>query len=100
MEFISYPIPDRNLPENFSTFRALVNRLADAVRAGKKVGAHCRGCIGRSTLLIASVMIALGVDSETALHHIERARGLVVPDTMEQQRWILDLRALDFRPAP
>ena len=100
MEFISYPIPDRNLPENFSSFRELVNRLADAVRAGKKVGAHCRGCIGRSTLLIASVMIALGVDSETALHHIERARGLVVPDTMEQQRWILNLRALDFRPAP
>jgi protein-tyrosine phosphatase len=97
MEFISYPIPDRNVPEDLGSFRELVHRLADAVRAGRKVGAHCRGCIGRSTVLIASVMIALGADSETALLQIERARGLPVPDTMEQQRWILSFRTLDFR---
>jgi protein-tyrosine phosphatase len=95
MEFISYPIPDRNVPEHLVSFRELVHRLADAVRAGKRVGAHCRACIGRSTVLIASLMIALGADPERALLQIERARGLPVPDTMEQQRWILN-----FRPMP
>jgi len=59
------------------------------------VGAHCRGCIGRATVLIASVMIALGWDAAEALRRIERARGFAVPDTPEQLEWILN-----FSPEP
>lgn len=93
MEFISYPIPDRNVPDYPGRFRELVNRLADAVRSGRKVGVHCRGCIGRSTVAIAAVMIALGADPESALWKIELGRGLAVPDTPEQRQWILNFQA-------
>lgn len=92
LEFISFPIPDREVPRNLASFRELVRRLADDVRRGKRVGAHCRGCIGRSTVLIASVMIALGADPERALWQIERARGFAVPDTPEQLEWLLNFR--------
>lgn len=92
LEFISYLIFDRTVPEDLPAFRALIQRLADEVRAGKRVGAHCRGCIGRSTVLIASLMIALGSDAETALSQIEQARGFQVPDTPEQFAWILNFR--------
>jgi protein-tyrosine phosphatase len=95
LQFISYPIPDTQVPSDVAGFRKLVGQLAEQVRAGKRVGAHCRGCIGRSTVLIASLMIALGSDAEDALEKIERARGLVVPDTAEQREWILN-----FRPTP
>jgi protein-tyrosine phosphatase len=95
MKFISYPILDRCTPSDLASFRGLVADLRDQVRAGKRVGAHCRGCIGRATVLIASVMIALGWDASQALQRIERARGFPVPDTPEQLEWILN-----FHPGP
>jgi len=95
MDFISYRIPDRQVPSDVRGFHELVGQLAERVGAGQRVGAHCRGCIGRSTVLIASLMIALGSDAEDALKKIERARGLTVPDTPEQRQWVLD-----FRPIP
>jgi protein-tyrosine phosphatase len=93
LQFISYPILDRTVPEDIADFCALVGRLADEVRAGRRVGAHCRGSIGRSTVLIASIMIVLGSDADTALAQIERARGLEVPDTPEQRAWIFNFRS-------
>jgi protein-tyrosine phosphatase len=95
MQFISYPIPDREVPPDPAEFRQFVAYLAGQALAGKKIGAHCRGCIGRSTLLIASIMIALGSNAEDALRQIAAARGLDVPDTPEQRAWILR-----FRPGP
>jgi len=92
MQFVSYPILDRCTPSDPASFRRLVTSLRDQVRAGKAVGAHCRGCIGRGTVLLASVMIALGWDAAEALRRIERARGFPVPDTPEQLEWIRDFR--------
>jgi len=95
MRFISHPIPDRELPNDVAGFRQLVANLGIDVRAGKTVGAHCRACIGRSTVLIASLMISEGADPEEALRQITEARGLEVPDTSEQREWILQ-----YRPGP
>lgn len=90
IRFFSYPIEDRETPADLAGFRRLVRELRDRVRSGHRIGAHCRGCIGRGTVLLASVMIALGWDAAEALRVIERARGFQVPDTAEQRRWILN----------
>jgi protein-tyrosine phosphatase len=95
MRFISYPILDRCTPADLPDFRRLVADLRDQVRAGRSIGAHCRGCIGRATVLLASVMIALGWRADEALRLIETARGFQVPDTEEQLEWILN-----FQPEP
>ena len=95
IRFISFPILDRCTPSDPAAFRRLVSELRDQVNAGKSVGAHCRGCIGRATVLIASVMIALGWQADEALRRIEKARGFPVPDTPEQHEWILN-----FDPEP
>jgi protein-tyrosine phosphatase len=92
MIFVSHPIPDRCSPSDLASFRELVADLRDKVRAGMSVAAHCRGCIGRATVLLASVMIALGWDATAALRLIERARGFTVPDTPEQLEWILNFQ--------
>lgn len=89
IEFISYPIPDRTTPTNEESFRNLIARLAAAVGIGKRVGAHCRGCIGRATVTTAAVLIQLGVSPAEALAMIEETRGCSVPDTIEQLNWIL-----------
>jgi protein-tyrosine phosphatase len=91
IEFISYPIPDRTTPIDAKSFHLLIARLADAVRAGKYVGAHCRGCIGRATVTTAAVLVHLGFEPADALAMIEEARECPVPDTLEQQNWILQL---------
>lgn len=93
IRFISYPVSDRTTPRDMAGFRRLVSELAGQVRDGRRVGAHCRACIGRSTVLIASVLIALGMDPEDALLRIEAARECFVPDTPEQREWILRFRA-------
>ena len=95
MRFVSFPILDRCTPSDDGGFRRLVTELRDQIRAGRSVGAHCRGCIGRATVLLASVMIALGWRPDEALRLIEQARGFEVPDTPEQLEWILR-----FKPAP
>jgi protein-tyrosine phosphatase len=89
LEFISHPIPDRTIPTDAESFHLLTARLVEAVGTGKHVGVHCRGCIGRSTVTTAAVLIELGVRPAEALALIEQARGCPVPDTVDQLNWIL-----------
>ncbi|MBV8671976.1 MAG: dual specificity protein phosphatase family protein [Acidobacteriaceae bacterium] len=92
LEFISYPIPDRTTPEDEHSFRHLVEYLVEVVNAGKRIGAHCRGCIGRSTVLMAAILIQLGFKPSHALTLIQQGRGCAVPDTPEQLHWILSFK--------
>lgn len=92
MNFISFPIPDANVPLDSLKFQLFVADLARRIIAGENIGVHCRGCIGRSTLLTACTLIQLGFTAGTALAAIEAARGCAVPDTLEQERWILHYR--------
>ena len=93
MHFISYPILDVHVPHDVASFRAFVAGLADRLRAGERIGVHCRGSIGRSTVTAACTLIHLGWNAKQALKAIEIARGCQVPDTAEQLRWILKYKA-------
>jgi protein-tyrosine phosphatase len=90
MHFISYPMQDRSVPSDRQDFSHFVSTLARRLQTGEKVGVHCRGCIGRSTVVAASTLITLGWPVEKALDEIEVARGCSVPDTEEQHDWILN----------
>jgi protein-tyrosine phosphatase len=93
MHFISYPIQDVHVPANVPTFRKFVSGLADRLRAGERIGMHCRGSIGRAPLTAACTLIHLGWDAQDALAAIRAARGYEIPDTTEQLRWILKYKA-------
>lgn len=93
MHFLSYPILDVHVPADVATFRAFVDGLANRLRAGERIGVHCRGSIGRSTVTAACTLIHLGWRARDALRAIQAARGRVVPDTEEQLRWILNYKA-------
>jgi protein-tyrosine phosphatase len=83
-------MPDRSVPFDRENFTEFVQKLARRLQTGEKIGVHCRGCIGRSTVVTASTLIKLGWPAEKALDAIEKARGCSVPDTEEQRDWILD----------
>jgi protein-tyrosine phosphatase len=93
LRFLSYPIPDTHIPRAPEDFRKFVTGLADRLRAGEHLGVHCRGSIGRATVTAACTLIHLGWSPNVALEAIEAARGLAVPDTREQEAWILNYKA-------
>jgi protein-tyrosine phosphatase len=88
IEFISFPIPDREVPTSREAMIALANKLEAALASGKDVGLQCRQGIGRSSLIAACVLIASGENSAQAFERISKARGRPVPDTVEQKEWV------------
>jgi|HubBroStandDraft_1064217.scaffolds.fasta_scaffold51520_3 protein-tyrosine phosphatase len=93
LHFLSYPIPDRHTPSDIFSFRRFAAVLAERVHRGERIGVHCRGSIGRSTVMAASVLVHLGWEPRQALMAIALARGCPVPDTEEQREWILAYEA-------
>ena len=86
--FINFPIADYSVPGSQSATRQFIDELKDQLFRGNKVGIHCRQGIGRSSLVAACVLVALGESSLSAFRQIENARGTSVPDTIEQKNWV------------
>ena len=87
LDFMGYPIPDFGTPTDLDGFARLAKTLARRLQAGVSVACHCRGGIGRSTLLAAAIMVSLGDNPLTVFDTISQARGLGVPDTRRQREW-------------
>ena len=86
--FLSFPIEDRSVPSSLADFNALVNRVNAHLGGGKAVAVHCRAGIGRSSLIAACLLLRNGMSADSAFRAIETSRGLPVPDTHEQRRWV------------
>ena len=93
LKFLSYPIRDGSVPRDVAGFRSFVREIADRLAAGERIGVHCRGCIGRATITAACALIHQGWKARDALEAIAEARGFAVPDTLEQEDWILIYKA-------
>lgn len=89
LAFLNHPVPDFGIPGE--TFRRFAFELHDEFRAGASIAAHCRASVGRSPLLIASIMVLDGASPEDAWRRISEARGVPVPDTGAQRQWIRSL---------
>ncbi len=88
MQFLSFPIVDRNVPTSQSALVGVIEKIDEDLSAERNVVIHCRQGIGRSGLIAACLLILKGVDSSAALDQLSVARGLPVPETDEQRRWI------------
>ncbi|MGV3482612.1 MAG: protein-tyrosine phosphatase family protein [Sphingobium sp.] len=93
IEFLSFPIPDRGVPEMFDA-RAFANALLSRLHAGGSVAIHCRAGIGRSSLVAGAVLVLDGMAATDALAAIARARGTPVPDTAAQTDWLMAFDAM------
>jgi protein-tyrosine phosphatase len=88
IEFVSFPIPDRGVPETRQALE-LANSIAKGIADGRSIAVHCRAGIGRSSVIAACALICSGIEASDALAMIKDARGLNVPDTDEQRDWIM-----------
>ena len=88
MRFLSFPIPDREVPHSQSELTEALRRLDQELSSGRNVALHCRQGIGRSGLVVACLLLTKGLDAETVVEHVSSARGTPIPETAEQRRWI------------
>lgn len=88
MNFVSFPIPDRQVPTSRAALASTLEKINADLSSGKNVMIHCRQGIGRTGLVAACLLITKGWDPATAIERISSSRGLAVPETEEQRRWI------------
>lgn len=91
IKYVDMAMADRAVPD-LSTAQRILRDLADDLAAGRHVVIHCRFGIGRSSLVAAALMVMEGDDPEVVWERLARARGLEVPDTEEQRRWVEALK--------
>lgn len=93
LTFLSLAIPDRGVPGSLESALALAHQLLDAMQEGRTAVVHCRQSVGRSAVIAAAVLTLEGEAPANALKSIEMARGVPVPETEEQRRWIFNFAA-------
>ena len=97
LTYISFPIADYSVPDSKVPMQQLAAELNDQLSRGACIGVHCRQGIGRSSLVAACVLVTSGESPKRAFQHIKLARGRSVPDTAEQQEWVISF-ARDLVP--
>ena len=91
LQFCEFPIPDLGVPPSLTTARGLIDKLYGELKAGKRIAIHCRQGIGKSGLIAAGALVVSGVEPETAFRQVSAARGLPVPETVQQKEWVKEL---------
>jgi len=91
IRFISFPIPDREVPASTRQALSLLADIAAALGQGQDVAVHCRQGIGRSGLVAAGLQVMSGAGVEKAIKVVSAARGLAMPETPAQLQWIKHL---------
>jgi protein-tyrosine phosphatase len=88
MNFLTFPILDRQVPNSETALLDALQKLDRELSSGHNVVLHCRQRIGRTGLVAACLLITKGMDPERAVRRLSAARGVAVPETLEQWRWI------------
>ena len=84
-----FPIRDVEAPpdEAMPRFLELIDAIVGDLRAGRTVVVHCRGGLGRSGVVAASCLVALGQKPDDAIERVRSARPGAVESAV-QERWV------------
>ncbi|MBS1794605.1 MAG: dual specificity protein phosphatase family protein [Acidobacteria bacterium] len=88
VEFINFPIVDRQVPAYFEETVNFVKALQSKIEEGQKIAIHCRQGAGRPAMIAAAILVLQGLSTAEAFDKIAAARGCDVPDTEEQREWV------------
>ncbi len=89
IDFINFPIPDRDIPKQDNKIEQFINFLNGKLNSGLSVVIHCRMGIGRSSIIAAAVLLNYKkLSAGDIMLNISKIRGVKVPDTEKQLEWL------------
>jgi ADP-ribosyl-[dinitrogen reductase] hydrolase len=91
-EFVAFPIPDAGIPSSMGATVKLVEKILEHLRLSRTVVIHCRGGLGRTGLVAACCLTALGHEHEAAIALVRAARPGAI-ETAEQARFVGEFAA-------
>ncbi|MDR2578957.1 MAG: dual specificity protein phosphatase family protein [Chitinispirillales bacterium] len=87
IEWIYYPIPDFDIPEDPDAFLSLIDTVVDAMKNEKGVCVHCYAGIGRTGMALACIVGRyLALSADQAIATVRKARTSI--ETEEQLEFI------------
>ena len=92
MDFVRVPIADQGVPQP-GVVEEVLSSMGRTSGPDRKVAIHCRQGLGRSPLVAGAMLVRTGLTPLNAWEAISRARGLPVPETDEQRRWLTHFAA-------
>ncbi len=95
---VMFPIVDFGVPSSRQRFLSFVLQIAQSLRAGDYVLLHCAAGIGRTGLVAASVLVALGMSADAAQQTVQAAGSYAErPEQVELIHWVAHSLAVDAR---
>lgn len=88
VNYLHFPVNDYDVPKSIVETKTVVQRLLEDLNDGKNVAIHCRAGIGRSSLICAVLLTMTGLSLPESLEQISVARGVSVPETNSQKKWL------------
>lgn len=89
---VMFPIVDFGVPNDRRRFLVFVVQVAQSLRAGDNLLIHCAAGIGRTGLMAASVLAALGLPADEAMRQVQAVGSY--PERPEQEelvRWVAEM---------
>ncbi|MGI8911053.1 MAG: protein-tyrosine-phosphatase [Rubrobacteraceae bacterium] len=85
-----FPILDVNVPreEQVEEYADLVGRIIGFLRDGRNTVVHCRGGIGRTGTVAASVLVGLGHGAEDAIRIVRASRSPRMLEAYSQEEYV------------
>lgn len=72
-----FPLFDFGVPDDKQEFIKLVNSVTDRLKNGERMLIHCAGGIGRTATLAVSVLMAFGMELDSAQRVVREAGAMV-----------------------
>jgi ADP-ribosyl-[dinitrogen reductase] hydrolase len=86
-QLLHYPLVDVSVPTNKPSYRVLIEQLHTQIHAGEHILVHCKGGLGRTGLVVASLLVRLGHKSTEAVRITRETRPGTI-QTAAQERWV------------
>ena len=90
LEVVHWPIKDVSTPRKAQSdeYAALIEKMLSLLRGGKTVVVHCRGGLGRTGTVAASVLVALERDPDQAIALVRAVRSRRAIETPAQEEYV------------